>query len=92
MIQTVREAARVFSDQSDKVLSLIDLTGAYASKEFIDESKKLSIAVFRGKTNKAAAIGVNGVKRIILKSYNAFSTDKIKPFDSMDEALQYLIE
>lgn len=92
MILTIREAADIFSQQPGKVLSLIDLRGAYGSKEFIDEGKKLSIAVFRGKTAKAAAIGITGVKKVLLQSYNAFSINKIKPFDTMDEALEYLTE
>ena len=37
-----------------------------------------------------AAIGVSGLKKILLQGYNLVVKDKIVPFNTMDEALNYL--
>lgn len=90
MIRTLREAADLFRTFPDKVLSLSDFSGAFGSKEFMAETKRLSVDIFRSKTKKAAAIGVTGIKKVLLASFNAFSVNKLTPFDTKEEALEYL--
>ncbi|WP_421877584.1 hypothetical protein [Marinoscillum sp.] len=91
MIATAREAASLFKQQPGKVLAVSDFTGTYGSEEYMNEVKKLSVEVFRAKTEKAAAIGITGIKKVLLKSFNAFSVNKLKPFDTMEDALDYLV-
>ena len=90
MIDTIRLTAQVFKATPGKILTLSDFTGTFGSKEFMDESKKLSVEIFRAKTEKAAVIGITGVKKVLLKSFNAFSINKI-PFETKEEALEYLV-
>lgn len=91
MIATIQEAAVLFRESPQKVLSLSDFTGAFGSKEFMDESKRLSVEVLRAKTAKAAVVGITGIKKVLLKSFNAFTVNKLIPFDTKEEALDYLI-
>tara|TARA_Y100001949_G_C15783468_1_gene241691 strand:+ start:57 stop:416 length:360 start_codon:yes stop_codon:yes gene_type:complete len=91
MIATLREAAELFKASPEKVLSLSDFTDAFGSKEFMDESKRLSVEVLRAKTEKAALLGITGIKKVLLKGFNAFSTNKLVPFDTKEEALEYLV-
>ena len=47
--------------------------------------------VFNERTSKNAAIGVSGIKKILLQAYNLVVKDKLLPFNTKEEALEYLI-
>lgn len=91
MIATLRDAAELFKTSTEKVLSLSDFTGTFGSKEFMEESKRLSIEVLRAKIEKAALLGITGIKKMLLQRFNAFSTNKLVPFNTKEEVLEYLV-
>ncbi|MFN8672327.1 MAG: hypothetical protein U0457_09670 [Candidatus Sericytochromatia bacterium] len=76
----------------DKVLVLSDFRGAYGSNEFMEISKKLGKEVFAPKTIKSAILGIEGVKKVLLKAYVFFTGENLKPFDSEELAKEWLIE
>lgn len=75
------------------LLVLFDYTDAYLSSEFMKVAKEGRAKLYRSKTAKAAALGVTGIKKVLLKGYNALSKGEgIQMFDTKEQALDYLVE
>lgn len=91
-IAILEEEARVLSSWTQKGLVLTDFRSAKASQEYMAHAKKLGKEVFAEKIQKSAALGITGVKSILLQAYNAFSRDKIVSFDSEEEAKEWLVK
>jgi hypothetical protein len=91
-IEILEEEARELRTWSQKGLVLTDFRNAKASQEYMTHAKKLGKEVFADKIQKSAALGITGVKSILLQAYNAFSKDKIVPFDSEEEAKEWLVK
>lgn len=76
----------------DDMLLLFDVTDASVFGESLSEAKKFAkeIIPFR---KKSALIGVHGAKKVLLNSILMISNsgDKVKAFNSMDEALDWLV-
>jgi hypothetical protein len=91
-VQTLREHAAVVEAAPAPVLTLVDARGAVFGGEFIRAAK---VAEPRNTswTVKRAAIGVEGVKEMMLAFFNASASPApIRPFATLDEALAYLTE
>jgi hypothetical protein len=88
-IKMLEEAADIFRTSDKDILSLDNYEGGYASGEFMDRAKQLA-DVFSAKRKKGAAVGVHGLKNMLLRTYNIFAKDKIMPFSTEEEALKYL--
>ena len=75
----------------DSVLSLADVRGTYGTRDVMDVIKELT-----SKTNthvhRRAVIGIVGVQKVLLKALNRFSNQETIPFDTVDDALDWLAE
>ena len=73
-------------------LIFTDLTNASLGPDFMKEAKESSKGLVEN-VDKAAVIGVTGLKKILLKGYNLFvDSEKVtKVFDTKEEALDYLV-
>lgn len=91
MIAMLNEAKSMIIHLPGKVLRLVDVRNANGTREFMDEAKKAGKAVFNSKTEKAAILGISGIKKVLLMGYNNISTNKLVPFDTKEEALDYLV-
>jgi hypothetical protein len=74
-----------------KVIALNDFTGVSANNEYMDLAKKYAKELFDEKTHKNACLGVTGVRKILLSAYNLVVKNKLMPFDTREEALEYLV-
>lgn len=75
------------------LLVLFDYTDAYLSSDFMKVAKEGRIKLYKTKTAKAAALGVTGIKKVLLKGYNALSKGEgIQMFDTKSQALDYLTQ
>jgi hypothetical protein len=83
------EAVRRMRASSGGLLTLDDFRGASATRTYMPRVRESS-AVLKAKRVRAAALGITGAKSTILRMYNLFSSDKVVPFDGMNEALDYL--
>lgn len=92
MIEILKEQAEIVKSQPDKVLILDDFRDSYGSDEFLNLAKELGNTILNQKALKNAALGITGVKKILLKTYNLFTSNKVEPFDSKEEALEYLVK
>jgi hypothetical protein len=91
-IETLDEEAKELQTWTQKGLILSDFRNSTGSVEFMSHAKKLGKEVFAPNTLKAAAIGITGVKNILLQAYNAFTKDKLLTFDTEEEAKEWLIK
>lgn len=71
-------------------LTLHDFSNGFGSNEFMKKASQYANEYFNKRPALNAAIGVSGLKKILLQGYNLVVKDKIVPFNTMDEALNYL--
>jgi len=77
--------------QDGEVLLLANFSSSYMSEAAMnyiksEESKRINLLV-----KKTAVIGIQGVKKILLKVYNAFMQKEVKVFEDFESAKEYLV-
>ncbi len=72
------------------LLFLIDITDAYANKEILAAFKNAALEV-KPFIEKTAVVGATGVLAFFLHLINKFSKLDARPFDTVEEALDWLI-
>ena len=73
-------------------LGLSNFADSSISSEFMDKINKAGKEVFLEKTDKAAVLGVTGVKSVLFQAYLRFTGAKTtRTFNSQDEAIAYLV-
>jgi hypothetical protein len=77
---------------NEMIISLNDFREAYGSREFMNRANQLGKELFDKRTLKTAAIGVVGIKKILVNAYNVFIKNKINIFDTKEEALDWLVK
>jgi cytochrome oxidase Cu insertion factor (SCO1/SenC/PrrC family) len=90
MLKLLNDVRREYEKSNESFLVLNDFTGANPSNDFVEQAKKYK-ELFDDKTAKTAVIGIVGLKRLLLNGYNVFVTKKQVPFDTKEEALDYLV-
>jgi hypothetical protein len=91
-IQVLEDAAREFEKSPTKLLSLDNYNEAFASDRFLKRAKELGISTISAKRQKGAIIGLKGIKKILLSSYKLFVKDSLTPFETREEALDFLVK
>ncbi len=92
LLQMLRESEDYVNAIPDKSLTLSDFTGIHGNSEFMSAAKKASKDTFDHKVEKAAALGVTGLKKVLLTGYNMIAKNKVVPFDTKEQALDFLVE
>jgi hypothetical protein len=82
------EKARMIGKKD--ILLLVDVTGSYVYGEVLDALKE-SGKLYKTLTKKEAVLGITGAKKILLKVVQLFTGMQLHPFDSIDEAKEWLI-
>ena len=90
MIALIDEIGKLYDRVTGTTLALLDLRGANLSIEFLRQAQTFGKSV-ASKREKSAILGVVGLKRFFLNTYNAFTNGDMKPFNTKEEALAYLI-
>lgn len=92
MIQLARDLTIFLLEQPEKeLLILFDYTDSYLSSDFMNVVKEEREKFYKTKTAKGAALGITGVKKVLLKGYNALRRGAgIQMFDTKIDALNYL--
>jgi len=75
----------------NSVLSLADVRGTYGTTDAMTILKGIT-AKTKLHVHKRAVVGVIGVQKILLKALNQFSGQETVAFDSVDKALDWLVE
>ncbi|MFX1276983.1 MAG: hypothetical protein ACFFBP_14500 [Promethearchaeota archaeon] len=74
-----------------EILGLVDVRGSYAIKETVDAFSNAG-KVAGPISKKTAVLGITGVKKIFLNVVNKFSKIGAKPFDSIEDAKEWLVK
>lgn len=74
----------------EEALLLADMNNASLNPSTMDHAKNLAKRTFNRKIKKVAALGMVKLKKILLNGYNLVAKVKVVPFDSQEEALDYL--
>lgn len=91
MIDTMRRLGEMVTLAPGKLLLLYDYRDAVVSSEFMAAAKQLTSELKPlHKVEKRAAVGIMGIKKILLQAYNVFSGDEVRPFNTLDEAKDHL--
>ncbi len=91
LISTLKDAEIFVKKVPGKALTLSDFTGTHGSSEFMSEAKRAGRETFDSKVEKAATIGITGIKKVLLSGYNLVVKNKISAFETKDKALEYLV-
>jgi hypothetical protein len=75
----------------DSVLSLADVRGTYGTHDTMNILKGIT-AKTKSHVHKRAVIGITGVQKILLKAINQFSGQETIAFESVDKALDWLVQ
>lgn len=90
MISNLEEAGKIYTASPEKILGLYDLTGTTVTNKYMAAAKDMAKNIFNIKREKSAVIGITGIKKILLEAYNKKTGDSLIPFDTKEEALEYL--
>jgi len=90
MVKLLDDIRQLYEKSSESFLALNDFTGTFGSNEFMSHAKKHK-ELFDRKTIKTAVLGITGIKKILLNGYNVFVKNKQMPFESKEQALEYLV-
>jgi hypothetical protein len=91
-LATIELGAKMAAASPTKVLMLSNYEGATATPEWFARAKQLGQEVFDLKVEKDAVVGVTGVKRVLLQSYNMVTKKGVVAFNTEAEALEWLVK
>jgi hypothetical protein len=92
MLKVLDEVRQEYERTTEVFVAVADFRGNYGSKEFMQKASELAKDHLDKRTTKTAVLGVFGIKKILLNAYNAFVKNKLVPFDTKEEAFEYLIK
>jgi hypothetical protein len=90
MLQNLKAEGEIYKSTSFNILSLADFRDTYISKDFMEKIKQLG-KEHKGRTAKAAVLGITGIKNIFINVYTAFTGESLKCFNDELSAKEYLI-
>jgi hypothetical protein len=73
------------------ILMLVDVTGSYVYGEALDALKR-SGKITKEITKKEAIVGITGAKKILLQIMQVFTGMQLRPFATLNEAKEWLIQ
>lgn len=91
MLVILNDAASLVRTLPGKGLHLIDTSNVSGSRKYMEAAKKAGKELFNDKAEKVAIVGVTGVKKVLLMGYNKITPNKLIPFSTRQEALDYLV-
>jgi hypothetical protein len=89
-LRVLEMARQEYLKTNEMILVLNDFREAYGSNEFMKRARELGKELFHDRTKKSAALGVVGIKKILVNAYNVFAKNKINIFNTKEEALDFL--
>jgi hypothetical protein len=91
MTEMIKKATQMILDaKSEEVLSLSNVTDCFFDKELLEVIKNQG-AISLPHCKKAAVVGVTGIRSVLLSAANAFWPKARKPFDTVEEAKDWLV-
>lgn len=94
-IEAINEAADEVrkAKEPNSIYLLVDITGVAIRPEFLATAKRLNADVFDKKVKAYAIVGIDSaVRNVLLSVYNQVANHKLLPFETKEEALEYLYQ
>lgn len=92
MLEQMKNATNMLvNTKSEENLVLTDMLDCFLNEKFValaKEQGKISLPF----SKKSAIVGVTGIKKILLKGVNAISPKSRVPFDTIEEAKDWLVQ
>ena len=91
---TIIQKTNDFIKKQDEnnLLLLVDVRNSDANEKIAIDALKNNALIVKPFVKKSAVVGVTNMQEIILTVVNMFSSLGIKPFDTIDEAIDWLID
>ena len=92
MIESLRLSDKMIDEENAKdLLLLADYTDSFGTQKYMSAvrdfgKRRASI------TKKTAVLGITGPKKVLLMGYSALTGGNIQPFNTKEEALDWLVE
>jgi len=90
LLEILDEAAEILKPMTAKVPVLANVESTTLSTEFMEKLKQLATEVYTKKVDYSAIVGVSGVKKVLLSSYNFLLKQDMRAFNTEEEALEWL--
>ncbi|MBN1925379.1 MAG: hypothetical protein JW798_06060 [Prolixibacteraceae bacterium] len=91
-IQVLGMAREEYLKTDESFLVLNDFSGGVVSNEFMEKAKQYGKELFDARTPKTASIGISGMKKVFISTYNLFVKNKLSIFETKAEALDFLVK
>ncbi len=92
MITILKKAQQIIINDNKEYLQLVDIRNAHATSKYMNEAKQVARETPKLAT-KRAIVGITPMKKIILTSYNfIIGGVGLKPFSTLEEAKDYLVQ
>lgn len=91
-LELLEQVKQEYLKTTGEIRTLNNFEGAFGSSEYMKKANQYGKEIFNQRTAKNAALGISGIKKILLLGYNAIVKDKIMPFETKEAALDYLAE
>ena len=92
LLTVLFELRDVYKNSSENFITLSDFTGTFGSRNFMKEANRLGKELFDAQTKKSSVLGITGLRKVLLQAYNAIMKNKLVPFETKKEALDYLVK
>jgi hypothetical protein len=92
IISEVEEVKQFMQTSPDgTAMVLVETEGTIISLEILNQFKQISLYASNHLTTKTAILGMNGPRKAFLEIVSKFTKNKVIPFDSREEALEWLV-
>jgi hypothetical protein len=92
LLDNLERSYRTVAVLPGNILMLSNVEDVMISRAFMDRAKALSKPQGECKLKKAAVVGTNPLKAVLLQGYNRDTGSKMKSFTTEEEAKNWLVE
>lgn len=90
-LELLEETKEAYLNASGRLLVLVNTEGAYVNSVVSSRMKEYGKLYFKDRADKRAYVGIQGLKKLILKAYTNIVGGNVKVFDDLEEAKEYLV-
>ncbi|MEO9484157.1 MAG: hypothetical protein ABJG47_11950 [Ekhidna sp.] len=90
-LELLEETKDAYLASSTKLLVLVNTVGAFVNPVVSNKMKEYGKMYFKDRAEKRAFVGIQGLKKLILKAYITMVGGNIRVFDDIESAKEYLV-
>ncbi|OHD07316.1 MAG: hypothetical protein A2086_03115 [Spirochaetes bacterium GWD1_27_9] len=92
-LENIEIVAKELINSQEKVLSLTDFRNAEGlGQDYLTRAKVLGKEIIKDKVERSAVIGISGMRKLLLNTYNLLSGDKMIIFEDEITAKEFLVK